>query len=247
MRILRAPAVVAALTVALIAPAGCAKSQPGDQPAPGPSTPVVTTPATEAPPTSLQSGTPATTGAPGTVVISSRVAYQWHWPNDGPASMQHTYPVPPVPALTRIGAGDHPRDPGDPPFNRMSFTFTTAMPSYSLRFVDGLVGDANGQPIPLLGRGVLKVTFRQAQAHTADGARSTIAAKPSPHLGMGRMVDYAQAGDYEGMLIYGIGITWPNAQSNPQIAVRAYEVVRADANGYRQYVVAIDVAATQAR
>ncbi|MFC4999403.1 hypothetical protein ACFPIJ_16330 [Dactylosporangium cerinum] len=61
------------------------------------------------------------------------------------------------------------------------------------------------------------------------------------------MIDYVQAGDHEGVLTHGIGITWPNAQSNPQIAVRADEAVRVDAIGYRQHVVAIDVDATQAR
>lgn len=255
MDVLRTTAAVAALTVALLAPTGCARSSPGGQPATGaptptaaPSTPAPSPRPSTLPPTSPgPGGTRTTTGEPGTVVITSRVAYQWHWPNDGTASVQHTYAVPPVPALVRIAAGDHPRDPGERPFNRMSFTFTDAMPSYSFQFVDGLVGDANDQPIPLLGRGVLKVTFRQATAHNVDGTRSTILAKPSPHLGMRRMVDYAQAGDYEAVLTYGIGITWPVAQANPQIAVRAYEVVRVDPHGQRGYVVAIDVDATPVR
>jgi hypothetical protein len=37
------------------------------------------------------------------------------------------------------------------------------------------------------------------------------------------------------------GIAWPVANSNPQFAVRVYDVVRADVHGVRQYVVAIDV------
>ncbi|MEV0133208.1 hypothetical protein AB0H83_32685 [Dactylosporangium sp. NPDC050688] len=104
-------------------------------------------------------------------MISSRVTYQWNWPNGTPASVRHTYTIPPVPALIRIGAGNQPGDGGERPFNRMSFTFTTAMPGYDVVFVDRLVGDANDQPIPLLGRGVLRVTFRQAQAHVADGTQ----------------------------------------------------------------------------
>lgn len=58
---------------------------------------------------------------------------------------------------------------------------------------------------------------------------------------MSRMVDYAAAGDYEGVVTYGIGIAWPVAHSNPQIAVRIYEVVRYDGQDSRQYVVAVDV------
>ncbi|MEV4137020.1 hypothetical protein AB0J72_33215 [Dactylosporangium sp. NPDC049742] len=52
-------------------------------------------------------------------MIPSRVAYQWNWLNSGSGSVQHTYPVPPVPALVRIAAGDHPRDAGERAFNRI--------------------------------------------------------------------------------------------------------------------------------
>jgi len=65
---------------------------------------------------------------------------------------------------------------------------------------------------------VLVVRFDVAQAHSADGSRSTVASKPPASIGFRRMVSYAQAGDHEGVLTYGIGITWPNPRSNPQIA-----------------------------
>jgi hypothetical protein len=55
------------------------------------------------------------------------------------------------------------------------------------------------------------------------------------------MVDYALAGDSEGVLTYGIGIGWPIANSNPQIAVRVYEVQLITASGRHQYVVAVDI------
>lgn len=254
MRTLRLTTAVAALAAVLITTSGCGKQQPGDELTPAPTTQATTAaptePPTPLPPSSTQPGEqPTATGAAAQdpTVISSRVTYQWNWPNGTPASVRHTYTTPPVPALIRIGAGNHPGDAGERPFNRMSFTFTTAMPGYDVVFVDRLVGDANDQSIPLLGRGVLRVTFRQAQAHVADGTRSTVVAKPARYLGMRRMVDYAQAGDYEAVLTYGIGIAWPGAQSNPQIAVRVYEVVRVDTHGQRQYVVAIDVDASAIR
>src|SRR5262245_51465651 len=83
-----------------------------------------TDPSTPAPPTD------STTAGSGATVVSSRVAYQWHWPNDAnrPGTVAHQYAVPPVPQLVRIGVGDHSRDPGERPFNRMSFMFTTAFP-----------------------------------------------------------------------------------------------------------------------
>ncbi|WP_432825509.1 AMIN-like domain-containing (lipo)protein [Dactylosporangium sp. CA-092794] len=197
--------------------------------------PATTGPATTGPATGA--GSPAR-------VVSARVAYQWHWPNDAarPGVVRHEYGVPPTPALIRIGAGDHPSDRGERPFNRMSFTFSTAMPGYTFQFADELAGDGSGRPIPVAGHGVLRITFRQARAHTADGTASTVVTQPVRPLGMAVMADYAPAGDYEGVLTYGIGVGRAG-QGNPQPLVRAYEVVRAVAGGSYEYTVAIDIAA----
>jgi hypothetical protein len=43
-------------------------------------------------------------------------------------------------------------------------------------------------------------------------------------------------------LTYGIGVARPVLHSNPQSAVRAYEVVTITVNGQHRYVVAIDIA-----
>jgi hypothetical protein len=180
-------------------------------------------------------------------VLSSRVAYPWHWPNDAgrPATIQHSYPVPPLPRVLAIGAGDHPAGTGERPCNRMSFTFSSAFPSYHIQFASRLVGDPSGRAIPLAGNGVLTVTFRRAQAHTASGAPSVVA-QPPARLGFSRMVSWAPAGDFEGVVTYGIGIAWPNPHSNPQFAVRAIEVEKVTAGGQHRYIVAIDIDATPA-
>jgi hypothetical protein len=126
----------------------------------------------------------------------------------------------------------------------MSFTFTTAFPGYRFEFAGKLVSDPSGKVIPLVGQGVLEIVFTQAQAHTADGTRSSVSSQPVPHIGYQRMASYAQAGDFEGVLTYGIGITRPVLHSNPQFAVRAYEVETVTASGQRRYTVAIDVDAS---
>jgi hypothetical protein len=149
--------------------------------------------------------------------------------------------VPPVAELVSIGAGNHPNDPGDRPYNRMSFSFTTAYPSYTFEYVDKLIADGSGQPIPLAGPGVLRIVFTPAQAHNQAGTASSIQSQPPARLGMARMVQYVRAGDFEGHLSYGIGITWPNPHSNPQIAVRVYEVTYANSQGEHRYVIAFDV------
>jgi hypothetical protein len=187
------------------------------------------------------------TSAPGqsSQVVSSRVAYQWDWPNDlaKPGAVRHASMVPPVPELVRISVGDHPSGPGERAFNRMSFTFSTGFPSYRFEFTDTLIADPRGGAIPLRGLGVLKIVFTGAQAHTLTGA-SSIVSQPAVSIGFQRMVDYARGGDFEGVLTYGIGITWPISPVNPQISVRAYEVETVTTNGHHLYVVAIDVDST---
>jgi hypothetical protein len=160
-----------------------------------------------------------------------------------PGQVQHSYPVPPLPRLIAIGAGSHPAQQAERAYDRMSFTFTTAFPGYQFTFTKALVADPSGKSIKLAGNGVLKVTFRLAQAHTASG-RSSVISQPPAQLGLNRMVSWAPAGDFEGVVTVGIGISWPNPQSNPQFPVRATEVEKVTAQGRHLYVVAIDIDAT---
>ncbi len=114
-------------------------------------------------------------------------------------------------------------------------------PSYQFAFADKLTGDPSGQTIPVNGLGILKIVFTRAQAHASGEARSTIVSQPARNVGFQRIVDYAQSGDFEGVLSYGVGVTYPVVRSNPQILVRAYEVETVAPNGQYLYVVAIDI------
>ena len=183
--------------------------------------------------------------SPSSRVVSFRLTYPWHWPNDPamPGRVTHASAAPPVPELVRISVGTHPGAGGQPPYDRMAFTFNRAFPSYRFAFTSKLIGDASGAVIPLRGSGVLKIVFTLAQAHTADGTRSTIVSQPARNLGFPRMTDYAQAGDFEGVLTYGIGVTWPVPHANPQLPVRAYEAETITPAGQHQYVIAIDISA----
>lgn len=235
--------------IALAAVGGCASSSSSPGAAPSAAQPPTST-ASPAPssPSATAVPTPYTTApnpAPSERVVLSRVTYAWGWPNaTGSAQVNHTYSVPPVPELVQIGVGDHPSDPGERPFNRITFTFTTAFPSCRFEFVDRLTADPSGKGVPLTGMGALRIVFTQAQAHAADGTHSSIVAQPGPSLGLSRMVDYAQASDFEGVLTYGVGVAWPIPQSNPQLAVRAYEVEKITTGGQQLYTVAFDIDAT---
>ena len=245
---------VSITVLVLAAVSGCASGSPSPGVAPSSAAPPVSSSpsATAVPMPSATSPAPRITlpaprptspsPAPVERTAGLRVAYAWGWPNaTGGARVSHTYSVPPMPELMRIGVGDHPRDPGERPFNRISFTFTTAFPGYRFVFAQQLTADPSGKSVPLAGMGVLSVVFTQAQAHTVDGARSSIVSQPARPLHLARMVDYAQAGDFEGVLSYGAGVAWPIAHSNPQVAVRAFEVETITSGGQHLYTVAFDI------
>ena len=185
-------------------------------------------------------GTPSPSAS--SQVLSFRLAYPWHWPNDTakPGHVTHASAGPPVPELVQIKVGAHPAASGDRAYNRISFTFTNAFPAYQIAFASSLVSDGSGKVIPLGGQGVLKIVFTGAQAHTADGTKSSIISQPSSSIGFQRMTDYAQAGDFEGVLSYGIGITWPAGHAGQQLPVRAYEQETV-VGGQHRYTVAIDI------
>ena len=150
-----------------------------------------------------------------------------------------------MPELVQIRVGDHTAEHDPLPYSRMSFTFTRAFPSYHFEWVSKLAGDASGTVIPLAGTDVLKIVFDQARAHSADGTRSTIVSQPGRPVGLAAITDFAQAGDFEGVLSYGIGTTRAVLTSNPQTHVRAYEVETVTAAGQHRYIVAIDINAAQ--
>jgi hypothetical protein len=248
MKSVRTTAAGLALAIAVVpvtlAACGSQPATPAAAPSPSgaPSATAPASPATTPAPTRTP-GPGATSPALSTRVVSSRIAYPWHWPNDpaGPGRVTHAYAVPPVPELVQISVGNHPGEHGQPPYNRMSFAFTTAFPSYHVEWVSKLASDASGKVVPLAGSDVLKIVFTQARAHTADGTRSTIISQPGRYIGYECMTDFAQAGDFEGVLTYGIGITRPVLQSNPQTLIRAYEVETVTSAGQHRYVVAFDI------
>lgn len=238
----RASGLVLVIPVLLLgALAGCGSS-PAPPGAAAPLSPSGSPAAPSSPAPVTAPSPPAPASPPATGVVSSRVSYPWHWPGDPgrPGQVRHSYPVPPLPRLIAIGAGDHPAQQGERAYNRMSFTFTTAFPGYKFSFAKALAADPSGRPVTVAGNSVLTVRFQLAQAHTASG-RSSVVSQPPAQLGLNRMAGWAQAGDFEGVLTVGIGINGPSPPSNPQLAVRTMELEKVTAQGQHLYVVAIDV------
>ncbi|WP_445153600.1 AMIN-like domain-containing (lipo)protein [Arthrobacter sp. Hor0625] len=190
------------------------------------------------------------TAAPqdGDRVISSKITHDWTVPSSAPLTTKHQNPVPlapppaePLPTLYSIGAGQHPTD--TPPYDQLSFRFNGAFPSYDISYVPELLADGSGLPIPMPGTGaILKVAFHGAQAHTSDGKASTIKTSPPQAIGYRALTRYAPAGDFEGVLSYGLGVGRPGTAA-PQTKVRVYEVEKIE-QGRHLYVVAIQLDAS---
>ncbi|HEU5160208.1 MAG TPA: hypothetical protein VFU43_24640 [Streptosporangiaceae bacterium] len=241
----------AAALIALAGACGSQQSSTVAEPSTPPSPPAATSPtAAPAPTPSTPAGRPAPPrSAPGPrrdVTISSVIAYGWQWPNEtGSAKVEHRYSVPPMPTLVGIAAAGH-RDLGKPPFDRVSFTFTRAFPTYEVTWVgkSEFRSDASGLVVAIRGDDVLQITFRQAQAHDGAGRVTAPRRGDVSALTLGRVLAYAGAGDFEGVVTYGLGVHRPILHSNPQTPIRVYEVHKL-VNGQHRYVVAIDVDTTQ--
>lgn len=185
----------------------------------------------------------------GDKVISSTVSHGWAWPGPGsPYKIAHQVtppiappPEPPLPYLYTIGAGQHPSD--NPPYDQMSFRFKGAFPSYEIEYVPELIQDGSGKTIPMPGTAsILRVVFHSAQAHSEDGTSSTIVSAPPESVGYKAITSYAQGGDFEGYVSYGIGVGRPMA-AVPQTKVQVYEVEKIE-QGQHLYVVALQLDAT---
>ncbi|MBT1001213.1 hypothetical protein KIH31_01245 [Paenarthrobacter sp. DKR-5] len=208
-------------------------------------TATVTATVTAPPPDSDETAPPHT----GDRVISSRISHDWGWPGPGAAfRITHQYkvpiaqpPEPPLPYLRTIGVGRHPSD--SPPYDQISFRFKGAFPSYDVEYVPQLISDGSGLPVPMPGAGsILRIVFHNAQAHTLDGKSSTIVSAPPQAVGFKGITRYAPAGDFEGVVTYGVGVGRPVSKL-PHTPVRIYEVEKIE-QGQHLYVVAVQVDTT---
>ncbi|MDG4826690.1 hypothetical protein O7635_32985 [Asanoa sp. WMMD1127] len=216
--------------LALLAALGVAACEPAA--APPASSPVANQ--TSAAPAATRTGAAPTKPA-GTSAGRFRVTYGWAVPSN-PAKIKHVVQLrePPDPALAflvRVEVGDHPG--ADPPYTRMTFAFDHAWPTYEIAYQRDLTKDGSGDPVPLPGNSVLRITFTDAQAHDGNGKQTQ---RPGTSLGYPTLKGYGFAGDFEGQVTYGLGIQ-AKPDSDQALPIRVGELIRADGT----YVVAVDV------
>jgi peptidoglycan hydrolase-like protein with peptidoglycan-binding domain len=104
-----------------------------------------------------------------------------------------------VPLLIRVRAGRN-KD-----FDRLVFDFEGSVPGMRAEYVDQLVEDGSGHPITLRGRAVVQIVIRPAAAHRDDGT-PTITGPPPDVTGFAAFRQVADAGDFEAVLTWGIGV-----------------------------------------
>jgi hypothetical protein len=103
-----------------------------------------------------------------------------------------------TPTLTDVRAGGHTG------FDRVVFEFGGAVPEHHVRYVDQLVQDGSGNPVPVAGGADLEVVFQGADAHRQDGSPTVSPRRFSP--GLTAVKEVAQVGDFEAVVSYGIGV-----------------------------------------
>lgn len=89
-------------------------------------------------------------------------------------------------------------------YDRVVFDFNGALPTkHEVKYVSQLIGDASGQVIPIAGKFILQVRFEPSAAHN-DAGQST--APADLKFNLGNVVEVKRAGDFEGVVTYGIGL-----------------------------------------
>ena len=106
-----------------------------------------------------------------------------------------------VSTLGALRAAHHPE--GTPPYDRVVFEFRGPVPLIKVQYVTQLIADGSGLPVPITGNAILQLTLRPAQAHNEQGQPT---APTRLSFGLPNVKEVAGAGDFEGVLTYGVGV-----------------------------------------
>jgi hypothetical protein len=103
--------------------------------------------------------------------------------------------------LVALRAAYHPE--ATPKYDRVVFEFTGPMPLIQIEYVNELIGDGSGLPMPIAGNAIIHVWFTPAQAHNGDGNTTS---PDEVTYNLPNVKEVVRAGDFEGVVSYGIGL-----------------------------------------
>src|SRR5215212_5886665 len=109
---------------------------------------------------------------------------------------------PATPILVAIRAASHPKE--TPKYERVVFEFSGPVPYLRIEYVTELIADGSGAPVRITGKAFLSVQFTPAQAHDD---RKRVTAPNNINLKLPLIKQIVSAGDFEGVVTYGIGLT----------------------------------------
>jgi len=91
-----------------------------------------------------------------------------------------------------------------PGYDRVVFKFTGGLPSTrSVKYVNKLIADGSGLPVPIAGRAILSVVMSGTNAHNS-AAHATAPAKVA--FALPNVMTVVRSGDFEAVTSYGIGL-----------------------------------------
>jgi hypothetical protein len=155
--------------------------------------------------------TPATSsGAPTTT--SSQVAAPQPSPSEAQAPSAPAWPsgptskvrsTTPPPELVNVTAGHDIADGLS--FDRVVFEFTGGLPGYTAQYVNQVLKPGQGTAMALAGQAFFQIVLTPAAAHDAAGQPTVTS--PADGGGLPAIRQIALAGDFEGYVHFGIGLS----------------------------------------
>lgn len=103
--------------------------------------------------------------------------------------------------LVAIRAAHHPE--ATPKYDRVVFEFRGPVPLLLVEYVKQLSEDGSGKTVSLPGTAILHIQMSHAQAHDASGQ---VTAPINTPLNLSNVKAVMRAGDFEGVVSYGIGL-----------------------------------------
>lgn len=104
--------------------------------------------------------------------------------------------------LVGIRYAHHPES--SPPYDRIVFDFHGPVPLIQIQYINTLIADGSGLPIPIMGNAILHMHFSPAHAHD-DSGRATAPGRVAANLPIAKEI--VRAGDFEAVVTYGIGLS----------------------------------------
>lgn len=102
--------------------------------------------------------------------------------------------------LTAVHVGQHQG------YDRIVFQFSGRLPAYSVARVSGVIADPRGTPVPMAGQAYLRVVFRGATVRCQQPPHATYSGPSVLTPFYSQLLVVAKAGDFEGVLSFGIGL-----------------------------------------